>query len=250
MRTDLPATWFRLYAEFAHDPKVQMLSEIDQRRFIVVMCLRCCNGSVTLHDSEVAFQLRISDNEWMTTKALLLAKNLIGDDNKPVAWEKRQFDSDTSNERVSRYREKRKQERNVTVTPMKQKCNGIETEKETEGEKKKRYDAQAHLLKLGVSISVVDDWLQLRKQKKAAVTATAIRGIETEADKAGMSLEKALSECCSRGWTGFKAEWIVQKKTTGESREDTIAGLCGTSRKIADIRDITGESYVINERMG
>ena len=39
--------WFRLYAEFAHDPKVQMLSEVDQRRYIMLLCMRC-NGDVTL----------------------------------------------------------------------------------------------------------------------------------------------------------------------------------------------------------
>jgi hypothetical protein len=109
-----------------------MLSEIDQRRFIVIMCLRCCNGSVTLQDSEVAFQLRISDQEWMVTKQALLAKNLIGDDNKPVAWEKRQFDSDTSNARVAKHREKKKQQCNVTVAAKKRRSNAPETETETE----------------------------------------------------------------------------------------------------------------------
>ena len=44
--------WFRFYAEFATDPKVQMLSEQDQRRFIMLLCLRCSNGDVTLHASE------------------------------------------------------------------------------------------------------------------------------------------------------------------------------------------------------
>ena len=29
--------WFRMYAEFATDPKVQMLSEADQRRYIMLL---------------------------------------------------------------------------------------------------------------------------------------------------------------------------------------------------------------------
>lgn len=56
--------WFRMYAEFATDPKVQMMSEADQRRFVMLLCLRCSNDDVTLHDDEVAFQLRISNDEW------------------------------------------------------------------------------------------------------------------------------------------------------------------------------------------
>ena len=55
--------WFRLYSEFATDPKVQMMSEADQRRFIMLLCMRCSNGDETLHDDEIAFQLRISEEE-------------------------------------------------------------------------------------------------------------------------------------------------------------------------------------------
>lgn len=82
--------WFRMYSEFATDPKVQMLSEADQRRYMMLLCLRCSNGDVTLHETEVAFQLRISNDEWAATKAVLVQKNLIDEDNKPCAWDKRQ----------------------------------------------------------------------------------------------------------------------------------------------------------------
>jgi uncharacterized protein YdaU (DUF1376 family) len=63
----------------------------------------------------------------------------------------------------------------------------------------------------GVTESVWQDWLSLRKTKKAAVTQTAIDGIEREARKAGVSLQSALETCCARGWTGFKAEWLQDK---------------------------------------
>lgn len=113
--------WFRMYHEFATDPKVQMLSEVDQRRFVMLLCLRCCNGDETLHETEVAFQLRISDAELAETKATLMAKNLVDDDLKPLAWDKRQFASDSSTARVREYRERQKelQEQgcNVTETP-------------------------------------------------------------------------------------------------------------------------------------
>lgn len=113
--------WFRLYHEFATDPKLQMMSEADQRRYVMVLCLKCCNDDVTLHDKEVAFQLRISEDEWLITKKLFLDKDLICQDNKPIAWNKRQFLSDSSTERVAKHREKKKagvkQKGNVTVTP-------------------------------------------------------------------------------------------------------------------------------------
>jgi hypothetical protein len=58
--------WFRLYREFSSDPKVQMMSEQYQRRLVMLFCLRCnadVTLHVTLHDAEVAFQMRISDAE-------------------------------------------------------------------------------------------------------------------------------------------------------------------------------------------
>lgn len=109
--------WFRMYHEFATDPKVQMLSEVDQRRFVMVLCLKACNGDVALHNDEVAFQLRISESEWDDTKSRLLARNLIQPDNTPTNWDKRQYISDSSSERVKRHREKVKRDCNVTVTP-------------------------------------------------------------------------------------------------------------------------------------
>lgn len=60
----------------------------------------------------------------------------------------------------------------------------------------------------GVSDSVWQDYLSVRKAKKAALTPTALKGIEREARKAGIPLEDALRICCERGWAGFKAEWI------------------------------------------
>jgi len=111
--------WFRMYGEFATDPKVQMLSETDQRRLTMIFCLRC-NGHVTLQDEEVTFLLRISNDEWQVTKALFIAKGFIDDNNEVLNWDKRQYISDSSAERVARHRAKHKEAvttSNVTVTP-------------------------------------------------------------------------------------------------------------------------------------
>lgn len=59
--------------------------------------------------------------------------------------------------------------------------------------------------------AVWTDFLAIRKAKRAPLTATALRAIESEAAKAGMSLNAALVECCARGWQGFRADWIGTK---------------------------------------
>jgi hypothetical protein len=60
----------------------------------------------------------------------------------------------------------------------------------------------------GVTDDVWRDFVKLRNAKKSPITQTALRGIEREAKKAGVSLQQALETCCQRGWTGFEADWI------------------------------------------
>lgn len=117
--------WFRLYGEFAHDPKVQMLNEVDQRRLVMLFCIRC-NGTVSLQDEEIMFQLRISESEWQKSKKTFIEKGFINKHNEVLNWDKRQYISDSSAERVAKFRAKKKQECSVTVTPPEQ--NRTDTE--------------------------------------------------------------------------------------------------------------------------
>lgn len=71
----------------------------------------------------------------------------------------------------------------------------------------------------GVSDSVWSDFVILRRNKKAAITPTAMNGISREAGKAGITLEAALRTCCERGWTSFKAEWIVAKQDAKSDKQ-------------------------------
>ena len=209
--------WFRMYSEFAFDHKLQMMTEAEQRRFVMLLCLRCSNGDVTLHDTQIAFQLRISEQDWQATKSVFIAHKLIDSKNNVMNWNKRQFLSDSSRERVARYRERHRNASgnisNVTVT-----VQDTDTDTDTEQNKKTirapRFDAIRHLVSLGVVEQVAKDYCQQRKKKP---TMTAIDGIYKQAQKAGISLNKALEICCARGWEGFKADWIKDKQQPGQS---------------------------------
>ena len=125
--------WFRMYAEFLHDPKVQMLSETDQRRFIMLLCIRCSNDDETLHETfdetSIAFQLRITIEEWRQTLRHLIVKGLVNDEGQPINWDKRQFKSDSSTSRVKKHRDLTKRFSNDDATPP-------DTETDTETDKK------------------------------------------------------------------------------------------------------------------
>ena len=69
----------------------------------------------------------------------------------------------------------------------------------------------------GVSITVWQDFQKLRKTLKAPITETAMDGIRREADKAGYTLNQALTVCVERSWRGFKADWITDKQEPTKS---------------------------------
>jgi len=64
-----------------------------------------------------------------------------------------------------------------------------------------------------VSDQVWSDFISHRRKSKADLTSTALKRIEGEAKKAGWNMEDALSECVTRGWRSFKADWVNKKET-------------------------------------
>jgi hypothetical protein len=112
--------WFRLYHEFATDPKVQSMSEAMQRRLIMLMCFRCSNTLETLQEQDICFALRIDETQLAETKALFMQKKFIDERWEILQWDKRQKASDSSTERVRKHREAQKQ-------LQEQACNVTET---------------------------------------------------------------------------------------------------------------------------
>jgi len=58
---------------------------------------------------------------------------------------------------------------------------------------------------------IYTDFQKILKAKRKPLTDTLLAAIQVEADKAKLTLEDALKECCVRGWTTFKAEWMLTK---------------------------------------
>ena len=75
---------------------------------------------------------------------------------------------------------------------------------------------------VGVSVDVWQDFVKLRKAKKAPVTENVVKLIQKEADLAGWSLEQALAECAVRGWQSFKADWVKPKPFFGDIAKTTV----------------------------
>ena len=117
--------WFRMYTEFSTDPKVQMLSEVMQRRLVMVFCMRASNSLVTLHETEIAFQLRISDDELKETKRSFVSKGFIDESWNVLNWDMAIPLRLKHRAGFKASREKRK-ESNGDVTLQKRRSNALE----------------------------------------------------------------------------------------------------------------------------
>ena len=119
--------WFRFYSEFASDPKVQILSEALQRRYVMLLCLHNADHYIYAQDDELAFALNITVEDWQETKAKLINRGLLNEDGSIHGWENRQTISDLKDPgaaaRQKRYREKRKENRESNVTRNVTPCN-------------------------------------------------------------------------------------------------------------------------------
>jgi hypothetical protein len=115
-----------------------MLSEAMQRRYVMLLCLRCSETLATLHETEIAFQLRLNEQELEETKLLFISKKFIDRQWNLLNWDKRQFVSDSSTTRVRKHRDKKKQPSNDDETLQKRSSNATDTDTDTDKKQNSR----------------------------------------------------------------------------------------------------------------
>ena len=58
--------------------------------------------------------------------------------------------------------------------------------------------------------------MEVRKERKAANTETAFKGLAREIHNSGMSAEECIRLAVENSWRGFKAEWVTNQRPTGK----------------------------------
>lgn len=72
-----------------------------------------------------------------------------------------------------------------------------------------KFDFKKSLLKFGFDPQLVEEWLKIRKTKKAVNTETALNGFLNEIKKnKSTDPNSILRVCVERSWSGFKSEWL------------------------------------------
>ena len=75
------------------------------------------------------------------------------------------------------------------------------------------------LIEYGFKENLIDDWLKVRKNKKASNTETAFKKFISEIEKRNCNLNEILEVIVSNSWSGFNWEWIDNIKNKNKNVE-------------------------------
>ncbi|WP_310560375.1 DUF6291 domain-containing protein [Flavobacterium sp.] len=77
----------------------------------------------------------------------------------------------------------------------------------------KNFDFRKNLMDFGFKEKLIDDWIKVRKTKRATNTETAFNKFIGEVQKANKDPNEILEICISKDWKGFQAEWLNNIQT-------------------------------------
>ncbi len=92
-------------------------------------------------------------------------------------------------------------------------------------EKKEVFNFRKSLLEYGFEENLVDDWLKVRKAKRATNTKTAYTGFINQVKKTNINFDEVLRICIEKSWQGFNASWLlpVIKNNTPAPEQKSVA---------------------------
>ncbi len=208
MRSNDNPPWFRLYSEIIDNYKIRCLAFADRWHYVAILACKnqgIMKGSGELLERALSVKLGLSFAELDDLKSRLLAVNLIDENFCPISWDDRQFRSDSSKERVAKYRAKLKPKNNVTenkrYNPVTVTAQDTDTDTDTDTENMKQ--VYTRLKALGVDKPLWDEFIKTRKRLKATNTPRALATLATKAEQfhaSGENIKELFEEANSNGW--------------------------------------------------
>jgi len=136
--------------------------------------------------------------------------------------EKYQIKKEKNAKRISEWREKQADSENVTRyehVRNNPKVNRSKVNRSKVNNIKETFNFRKELLNLNIEKQIVEDWLKVRKTKKAANTQTALKSIITQIEKSGLSANECIKKSVESSWSGFKADWLTPKTINGQAQK-------------------------------
>lgn len=103
--------WFRFYNRVPNDPKIHALDNDTFRFWVLVLCVASQYDGKLPSLSDLAFHLRIDESKTSMLIQTLIEKRLLDQfegNLVPHKWSEYQYESDSSTQRVQRFRERRR----------------------------------------------------------------------------------------------------------------------------------------------
>jgi len=272
-------TWFRMHHDAVDDEKLRLLAFEDRWHFFALLC---CKSSGLLDSDAVLLRRKVAVKLGLDLATLdevarrldevgLIDKQTL----QPKNWDKRQYKSDTSTDRVREYRSKNQQinKKKKSETDMKRFCNvsvtppdtdtDTDTEADTETTKSICVEPADFSLKKKSRIPKPDkqkielpswlkpeDWESLvshRKSIKSPMTLQAQKLSIAKLDELrrhGHDPTEVINQTILNGWKGLFPLRLEQQQITRSNKHDeraaTIEALTGRSKpQSGRIIDIT-----------
>ena len=112
-----------------------------------------------------------------------------------------------------------------------------------ESNKPTRFMFKKELLSLGCDGEVVEDYMALRKTKKASNSKIAFDGLIREQQKSGMDLNSVIRLCIEKGWRGFDASWVSKPANQSNYQQQPVNNTFNRLGELADQWDEANANY-------
>jgi len=225
--------WFRVYAEAAHDPKLRQLAPAVRWYWVSILCACCAHGGRMPCAPEThAVWLGVRTSRAREVLAELHHVGLldiVDDHYVPHNWQGRQYVSDSSTERVKRFRDRSRnvsetlQQRVTETHQSRAEQNRAEEEEESKQENKIR---GAHAvsppangrLKNGTQLPA--DW-QPTEADLAYAGSRQLQGqqLGNEIEKfRNYWIAKSGRDACKRDWSATWRNWVLNGNARSSSQ--------------------------------
>ena len=216
--------WFKFTPTDWIMGKIQRCPEITQARFMRLICLYWNKECLlTYDDAEIEIDKEHLDL-LISKKIIKLVDNFIS-----IEFLNEQLEniSETSQKRrdavLQRWAKVKQNDTSVLQVDTSVLQNDTEkrrVEKRREDKirvediKQKKFDFKNSLIEYGFEEKLVDEWIAVRKNKKATNTETAFNLIKTEIEKTKLNPNDCIKLAVEKSWAGFKSEWVKPENET------------------------------------
>lgn len=83
----------------------------------------------------------------------------------------------------------------------------------------------------------LDDWINIRKEKKAQFSERALNTFLNECKKNNFPIHEAVKICADKGWAGFNFDWI-KKENNGRTEQNDISNPKIGRARLSDYKEL------------